>query len=127
MEQVFQSIKQDFGTIHGLINNAGITNDGLSAEFITFGRAALAGALSLMYLFFSVEGNVICNISLMYDCDSSILGKAMSNSVISGFDVNVVLFFRSLKIFDHLAIGHLKLLLHMLKFKQSEKGEEIVQ
>ena len=35
----------------------GIANDGLSAEFITFGRAALAGALSLMYLFFSRKKN----------------------------------------------------------------------
>jgi drug/metabolite transporter (DMT)-like permease len=31
----------------------GLNNNALSPEFITFGRSALAGALSLMYLFFS--------------------------------------------------------------------------
>ena len=30
----------------------GLNNNALSPEFITFGRSALAGALSLMYLFF---------------------------------------------------------------------------
>ena len=44
----------------------GLNNNALSPEFITFGRSALAGALSLMYLFFSKKKYLILNLFLIF-------------------------------------------------------------
>ena len=44
----------------------GPDNNALTPEFITFGRSALAGIMSLIYLFFSKKKNQALNIFLIF-------------------------------------------------------------